>query len=154
MPPDPTPLELEKKMTDRKVLVELLAKVEAATRPDRELDFAVWDCLFPPAPLDQSRVTHRVTLPPGFGRDAFSQAMDPRPKISASIDAALALVERLLPDARWRIEHHSPVMGHRPFWAMCGMAGQQEAAYGDSAPSAILAALLRALLAQSEPVTA
>lgn len=67
---------------------DLIERLEMATGPDRRLDFAIHNHLFPPDPV---RVTD-VKLPPGFGDDALSHAMDDRPSYTASIDAALTLV--------------------------------------------------------------
>jgi hypothetical protein len=90
-----------------KDLQELIDRMKAATGPDRELDFAVYDHLFPPKP-PPANAPH-IELPPGFGRDALSRSMDPRPELTGSIDAALALVERVLPGAEYNI---STLYGH------------------------------------------
>ena len=75
-------------MTD---LPTILTRLEEATGADRELDFAIWDFFYPPEP---KRVIEGVKLPEGFGKDAINYAMDPRPELTGSIDAAVGLVER------------------------------------------------------------
>ena len=62
-------------------LAELLERVKAATGPDRELD---WD-------IQQSQF--------GIEQTDFHGT----PRYTASIDAALALAERLLPGRSWKI---------------------------------------------------
>lgn len=70
-------------------LQSLKGRIEAATGPDLELDLAIYGALIF-KDMDQ--------LAPG--------ETNPMPKpYTASIDAALALVERLLPGWAWRIEY-------------------------------------------------
>ena len=75
----------------------LLDRVKAGTGPDRELDRAIWEHFVPPP---TERVTE-VELPPGFGEDDLSQALDPTPNLTASVDACLALAEWVLGDVWW-----------------------------------------------------
>lgn len=72
-------------MADKAQLESLLERVRAATGPDRELDYAV--SRFADGELARHSSLH---LP-----------------YTASIDASLALVERLLPGWRWGISSHS-----------------------------------------------
>lgn len=70
-------------------LQPLLARVEAASGPDRELDKALWyKLIFDPA-LDKKN-------------DSYLKLIgSPQPLFTASLDAALALAERVLPGAGW-----------------------------------------------------
>lgn len=134
-------------MYDRAQLEELLATAEAATGSDRELDFAIISATNPHAgrggPYESWQAAQSA-----FGWDT---------RVTSSIDAVLALVERCLPGAyldlagpakylnipspipnRWRAHVTTDE----------GFQSQQTAGWAASAPLAILAALLRALIAQ------
>jgi hypothetical protein len=67
----------------------------------------------------------------------------PAPPYTASVDAALALVERLLPDWDWIVGHTNDGLTIH-----CRL-GQREMSFGHSAPLAVLAALLSALAAET-----
>lgn len=87
----------------------LREKVAAATGPDRELDAAVFNALVD----DGGRIAFKVTnwsIQPGsrlsryhdgwlYGKSETDEYADDLPRYTESIDAALALVEKLLP--RW-----------------------------------------------------
>lgn len=126
-------------------LPSLLTRVQAATGPDRELDEAIgkwlwakgynpWDCFN----YNKDRDVHGKPF-------------------TSSIDAALALVEKLLPG--WRYAMASVVLGkdehdHVPW---CGLAGPYSSCtFNDhegratTPPLAILAALLSALIAKDK----
>lgn len=128
-------------------LKALRDRLRAASGSDRELDARVLIALIP----DQWRAdAYDVEL--GFAVEhaegrAFRKVRVPQ--FTASIDAALALCERTLPGAYWRVEKSPPALAAahgQPFWATCGAAGQQEAATGPTAPLAILLALLEAMI--------
>lgn len=120
---------------------ELLQRIEAASGPDRVLDGDVW---------------HALTAKPGdvwvndFA-DGVYHLQDPRdtiayeapPDLTASIDAAIALVERLLPGRQitMRIDEKD---GPRPHSVIAATWFAQ----CNTLPLAILAALLRALIAK------
>src|SRR5262245_50781771 len=70
---------------DSRALSELLERVRKAKGPDRELDKALWRHLIFDAELDKP------------GHDWMAQVGKTTPAYTASIDSALALVERLLP---------------------------------------------------------
>lgn len=133
--------------TDRDDIASLLERVKAATGPDRDLDRSIWRH-FNPRPA--GRVSD-VVLPQGFGKGALNDALDPTPMLTGSIDAALALVERLMPD--WGVQTMSPAGGE---YAACNMwlpppDGGPKALWRRSSgksvtlPLAILAALLTSL---------
>jgi len=87
-------------MTD---IAELLERVKAATGPGRELDAAIVLTLEPEAfPNTVRSVEDDGTIVCGhYGAYTFHDA----PELTASIDAALALVERALPGWRWSVFH-------------------------------------------------
>ena len=131
-------------MSDRKTLEDLLARVEQAPGPDRELDGTLW-CL---SVGYAERVSHNpstVFYTKSSGENA-NMSRESIPEYSASIDAALALVERLLPlhDIELHCFHHA---NGTSFYAEIGDQPQVE---GATLPLAILAALLRALTTQTE----
>lgn len=114
----------------REALTEALSKIEGLSGPDRELDAAIIRSLA------------------GGSRDHWFDAWgewtsdDKAPPLTASLDASLALVERLLPGWSWRI-------GNRPgggAWVKLGTSHQE---YLGATPAlAILAALFKVLIAQ------
>lgn len=138
-------------MTDIKALVE---RLEAADGPDRELDLAIrnrFGDFLPFSALEADYVSvldgkpvvaARATYPP----DGSALYL---PRYTASIDAAVAFAERVLPGCYWRIEKMTPARAisspGSAFWATCGSAGEQESAYAKTAPFALLIATLRAL---------
>lgn len=117
-------------MTSSPDLAALLVRVEAAEGADREIDKA-------------------INL--AIGRDnRFHQDAG----YTRSLDSALALCGRILPGRYWRAAELTPgeVSGMRPpgnqeFWATVGPAGAQEQAFGFTPALALIAAMLRALLA-------
>jgi hypothetical protein len=74
-------------------LSDLLARVEAATGPDRELDGAIHNALFG---TNYVRSTGSVT---GFMTSPTDNGNPPVERYTASIDAALALALKIAPDA-------------------------------------------------------
>jgi hypothetical protein len=104
-------------------LADLLAAVEMAEGPSGELDDALWFAL---CWEKHYREMARGTL-------AFT----------SSVDAALALVERVLPKATWLLG--SGVSGLTKPWCRIGECPAFDA-NGARLPIAILAALIRALI--------
>lgn len=147
-------------------LADLLARVEAATAPDRELDARLHVALHPhehgmihPGRPDGSRGSSHGPLS-GMDWDAWSRLAKHRgsdlgmvanhglwPDYTASLNAALTLVERALPGWDYRVERDEGV--HK---AGVWRSGTYFGGYGtESAPTpalALLAALLRALIAK------
>lgn len=136
-------------------LSELRERVESASGGDRELDADLFWM------LDHERAqrwfSHGATgrpkqypislpIPPGLGR---ASVVASAPKYTASIDVALALVERMLPDAWWLI--NSGIKAHRQqggyaYSCRLGIKDWEDfEGHGKTAPLAILEALLRAL---------
>lgn len=116
-------------------LAELLERVKAATGPDRELDGDIAEAFGP----------H------WNGRDLTrGQA----PAVTRSIDAAMALVERMLPGWRVQLFERDPEDGggwnarlkRRSPWDLVAL--DEVAPLPRTAPLALLAALLSALIAK------
>lgn len=117
-------------------LAEMLERVEKATGPDRELDGRIWCEIrgYPFIVWDGAGVAYK-------NPDLRHEDADRIPKVTASADAALALVEREFPGAFWSLTNIDPDSG---FDATVGPH------HGDGASPAlaILAALLSALIAK------
>lgn len=162
-------------MTD---LGELLERVKAATGPDREIDGRLW-CMITPnrkfigmatdgqrwGDFDPNGFNPASGVIAGmvFERTDFKgtrediqknggrlQSFPSSPAYTASVDAALAIVERALPG--WRYDLHSPRMGQT--WEavlMDGDSASRRIVVGHAATAllAILTALLLALEAQN-----
>lgn len=131
--------------TDLKALQE---RVEAASGPDRELDALLWNF------VDTRPLESDGTDTPAIYKRCPDDpiAFDVPPIYTASLDAALALVEELLPD--WQMEQISwaPEKGGRVCAGM-GNFGEGDAYLsGNGEPCstpalAVLSALLRAMIA-------
>lgn len=131
-------------------LADLLARVEKAEGPDRELDGALWlalECrpnhgqVFDPEYAPYLHVDPRGKEHPAIKEDA--------PPYTASLDAALALVERVLPGWDWVL---SSVDGHRASAEVTPPDWPVEALHYKTAKTpalALLAAMLKALEAQN-----
>jgi len=110
-------------------LEALLARVEKATGPDRELDVAIRLALFPPA-----------------GRPAWLP-------YTASLDACQALQEQLLPKWSWSVMHRHGESGPYAVARTARVVGDDVQGFDavhDKAPLAWLAAILSALIARSQ----
>lgn len=117
-------------------LSDLLARVEAATGPDRELDDAI-NRYFRNSAEPEIHQPERMPGQAYFG-----------PRITASIDAALALVEQKLPNWWWNVGGCGRAYSSSILDTASGSS--KEGATDEparSAPLAILSALLRALVA-------
>lgn len=127
---------------------ELLTRVQKATGPDREIDGDIAE-MFDAAPSHLPRVT-------GVGRSwLWAEFVEPdswetwgAPEYTASIDAALALVERVLPGWKWQINK-----GEGCGLILPGSTITTRVHWGKGAntPLAILAALLTALQPPEAP---
>jgi hypothetical protein len=123
-------------------LAELLARVEAATGPDRKLDCALY-CATAESPFENYYPDCVLAVLGGF---RARLEIEDVPKLTASLDAALALVERVRPEA-------SVLMGlrqsaeTRPWARVNGVTRSGADPVAETIPLALLAALLRALLA-------
>ena len=125
---------------DTEKLRELLERCEAATGPDRELDLHISRSL--------GLLGHAAGLPD----EAFLAAWLPACRFgryTASLDASIALVERMLPGWDWLVSLSE--LGGREFCAVVEhWDGDEYVSHRPTAPLAILSALLRALISQAE----
>lgn len=129
-------------------MLDLIDRLKKATGPDRHLDFAIHNALFPP---DPERVTD-VELPEGFGDDAISHAMDGRPNYTGSIDDALALI----PPLTWlEIETGTQTGGHNFEWPIvaCGTQKTGNAIWKGQAATLAITISIAALEARSIAAT-
>lgn len=115
-------------------LATLRARIDAATGPDRELDLSLAEALVP----DVVVLLHNR----GTGQNERSTYWH----YTASIDAALALVERLLPGWLWTFGSYGPDDGP---WACITEPTEPCADYAARGPTpalAILSALMSAMI--------
>lgn len=148
-------------MTDRKTLEALLKRVEEAGGEDRGLDGLIARDLLGWLPYFDLSGDYLLEWPDMGGhwhlpgdpcdhRHHVDEEHNPDPaEFTASVDDALELVERLLPGAilgmkgpRWKVS----------LWT--ARVGYHETEWHITLSLAILAALLKALIGQTEPVTA
>lgn len=132
----------------------LLSRLEAATGPDREIDIDL--CLAlnyvdstdePPLNLrraqdDEGWLDYEVVE-----AGKLIACTDCAPRLTASIDAALALAEWMLPAANWGVDKTDEGDQEAWFDATVGEGFGQHR----TAPIAILLALLHALFARPRP---
>lgn len=143
----------------------LLDLVRSATGPDREIDLALLHLWQPDHDaLRTYDASYSVEIRDGvfsvWKRDGGYSASIPFPRLTASIDAALALTERLLPG--WVVDdlsQNSRLAGD-PWGCQLGLyhgadpSKNMQALSGhdfSDAPLAILAATLQALIARAQP---
>jgi hypothetical protein len=127
-------------------LKELAALLDAATGPSRELDARLWWAF-----ADHSEDDHDLDGEPlwvmtklwGGSPSSWTWI----PQFTSSIDAALALAERLLPGWGWQINSGSYAI-LRPPKATCWSSSLCFDGDSPTAPLAILKALVAALIVQ------
>lgn len=134
-------------MTD---LIALLERVKAATRPDRILDGDIALALAL-VPKGWRRGVPEASATSSWWSKDDSDRYD-APDLTGSIDTALVLVETKLPG--WWIQYLGQVV-NPVGWAIRIEGGQRPTTsiglcYATTAPLAILAALLSALIAQDK----
>ena len=136
----------------------LRKRVEAASGPDRELDADLW-WHFDRAAAGRHYHTGRVGLPQplpetltsgGLGRAAVQQAA---PKFTASIEASLTFVEKVLPGWHWSLDSFGEATLFDSTGAFLVHADYEFYGHNKHIPLAILSALLAALEARDAPTT-
>lgn len=133
---------------DLKALVE---RVEAATGPDRELDAQLW-CLGEGVKFSHLSSQSEAIIFFRLGKNGTCRE-DGWPRYTASLDSSLALCERVLPGWKWSIQHNDAEVEDGPcFYARVG-ARRNGAWPGKTPALALLAAMLKALVAQAAPST-
>jgi len=138
-------------MADTAALKALRARVAEATGPDRDLDADICVALqyCPDDASDRDgrsmvRADEMIVIIVD-GRWSFGP-----PKLTGSVDAALALSERVMPEELWgliRLDRPARIGRTTVYGARCGWRGLVNAV---TPPLAILAATLDALIAQTE----
>ena len=138
-------------MTDKRDLQALIERVEKATGPDRDLDADIYEALGYEVKRRSERVEEgwrvRRTVDWRYLDGSSWLAMD---YLTGSVDAALALVERVLPGAAYTINsfdvQRTPTTERRVHVHLSDYEGADHGALGDAptAPLAILIATLRA----------
>lgn len=85
---------------DKSGLVDLLKRVQAATGADRELDLWIWFRVVNPPETGMLGLTleEAIAAYPDTLEQVAKWWRDPLPHVTASLDAALALLERALPE--------------------------------------------------------
>lgn len=137
-------------------LQDLLERVEKATEPDRELDAALV-VTFDQRPQiyakDSERLVAYALRGPKQRKEMVSVGVGGRgivvPSYTASIDASLEMVEKVLPVWGYSVEREAS-----DYFSACLMkpgAPQVVSAPGKTGALAILAALLRAKIAEDTP---
>lgn len=138
-------------------LVELVERVTKATGPDREIDVAICLALSYigcfPAPLNLRRSDDAGWLDYEADEDGDGRLVDctdVAPELTASTDAALALVERKLPGVWWIMSKGKLSEGEALFACQLLFGADESLAIedADTLPLAIILALLRALSSQ------
>lgn len=122
----------------------LLSRLQGLSAPDREVDALIWLQLTPGATRKQWSYIHTATQ-----RECHvdeTRNADGRltivPELTASLDAAVALCERVLPGYDWIVGHTNGGL------TIHAQVGQNEMVFGETPAIALLIALLRALEAR------
>lgn len=144
-------------MATKAELQALLERVEAKAEPDRELDADLDVNLFG-GEIVWRQANYTMEMYPASRRPSDhyvgGYAHEHVPLYTASIDAALALVERVLPDWSWNAgnvgEDDMPMANVTEPIDPC----RDFSASAPTVPLAILSALLRALISQADEVDA
>lgn len=142
-------------------LHEILERLEKAEGPDREIDAWLIFALDleqryiaggkEPIPRDIKWDGVEFSLYDENGKHGF---WGPHvvPEFTASLDAAVALVEKMLPEWWWRVNGGSPATKGRLRTACVAPIGTHDTIneIGMTAPLALLAAMAKALIAETE----
>jgi hypothetical protein len=128
-------------------LGDLIARVEGATGADREIDIAI-ACAVRNPPIGVSRSTWE-SWPGQDGRftgliHCGGFTIERPPEFTASLDAALALCERVLPSVFWNVGVSDTKAPRYSADVACPGSGERP---GYTPALAVLSALLRALQA-------
>lgn len=129
-------------------LSELLERVRGATGPDRELDDDLLE-IVGIGYYDYTRSNYEYRVDEPSKLDLTKAWGHPHP--TASIDAALALTDRCLPDANCKGVEYDPSSGWSAYVSRNNVQNGHwlKEAYAPTAPLAILDALLSALIAKA-----
>jgi len=137
---------------------DIISRLERATGADRELDGAIYNLM----PRDAGWIAFKVrdwSKPPGarldrchdgwlVGRHEFDEYAEKLPRYTASLDAAIGLVERLAPEFCRSTGTRGNGAWQPGYWAECGPYRKPVDTTHASEPIALLLALFKALQAQ------
>lgn len=124
-------------------LENLIARVERLEGPSREVDCAIAQCIIPD---DWRETTDDIGKPMKINRAFYHQNMLMETRPTASLDAAIALCERVLPGEGIVLETHGKNR------AGIGVSGKYPSS-GATPAIALCLATLRALAAQGKEGT-
>lgn len=140
---------------NKSTLEELLRRVEGATEGSRELDADLWIAVGP-RPMGDNFAHWIHDWEPGWEPGPYAGAVQmvenggvfTSPEFTASLDASLALVTRVLPGSGWQITN----TGGSSSYCMISQRSEAGDHTGDGATPvlAVVAALLKALISQAE----
>ena len=121
-------------------LKELIAELEKVGGPDRELDGKIHNLIHG---TEYVRSSASVT---GYFTSATDNGCPHVERYTASLDAAVDLVNRVLPGAKWEVT----TTGFKPGCTIIMLGKVAGGAYAGTPTLAIIVAVLRAKLAQEE----
>lgn len=131
-------------MPDAATLLELAAKVEAASGPDREIDAEVMIALGW-SPAGQHGREPRWVMPDGV-QTAFNPQHGAPYSLTSSLDAVMAKIRHLLPGWGWRLTQQSSLRADPPNALLYAPTIDRDFEADAATPAlALLAATLRAL---------
>jgi hypothetical protein len=141
-------------------LPELIDALEKAKRPSRELDTQLWLAITKGATRNSTRVTSSTGAWGPYNIDETRDATGALiivPAFTASVDAAIALCERVLPEHGWELasktshilnclnpEYGKPI-GKYPHWAAVAKISSKKFEDGATPAIALCIAILKAL---------
>lgn len=130
---------------------DIIERLQNATGPDREIDTSIWMLVTKGATRRHQRVSSATYAWKPYVIDETRDAQGVIivvPSYTASIDAAIALVERMLSGKVWYVRGKSDGTFFCQLYTSESQRGNDPKANAPSAPLAILVALFRALEAQ------
>lgn len=142
---------------DREALQSLLSRVEAASGPDREIDLAIELAFWRPhGGYDQARPNLISDWPDHYEEVGISGVhSEAIPKLTASVDAVLALIERELKVYSLRLTIDPSGSGADLTWwpdgLYCAREIRGEGVTDGDEPRALLAAFLKAKIEKTTP---
>lgn len=139
-------------------LQALLERVEAASGPDRDLDWTMAQA-FDPDLAGRVLITYEGSkaaciangLWPKRKGACWRDALFSVPRYTASLDAAVGLVEKMLPGWTWGINGPDPELDGECVGSLWKSTANTIDGDGKTPALALIAALLKALISQSNP---
>jgi hypothetical protein len=143
------------------MLTDLLARIEKADGPDRKMDARIHVALCQPGPADgddarRFRMPARNMDYEDVERGHYwyvqrsGKSLHRAPYYTASLDAAIALVEAKLPGWGWSVGHSDGYLPEGTLYAKEGPRFGVSHSKAETPALALLSALLRALIAKGD----